>query len=115
VAPGSTVYSDGLAYVKAFDARNCLHSPIVTGSGRASAQHPAFIWVNTLLGNVKNVLTGTFHAFNLEHAPRYPTEFEYRFNRRVDLGSMIERFGYAALRTPGSSCWLRFIRNQVGK
>lgn len=100
VAPGSTVYSDGLACFKAFDARNCLHSPIVTGSGRASAQHPAFKWVNTLLGNVKNALTGTFHAFNLKHAPRYLAEFEYRFNRRFDLGAMIERFGYAALRTP---------------
>lgn len=72
----------------------------MTDSGHASAQHPAFKWVNTLLGNVKNALTGTFHAFNLKHAPRYLADFEYRFNRRFDLGSMIERFGYAALRTP---------------
>lgn len=49
---------------------------------------------------MKNALTGTFHAFDLKHAPRYLAEFEYRFNRRFDLGSMIERFSYAALRTP---------------
>ena len=100
VAPGSTVFSDGLACFRAFDARECQHLPIVTGSGRASAQHPTFKWVNTLLGNVKNALSGTFHAFDLKHAPRYLAEFEYRFNRRFDLGAMIERFSYAALRTP---------------
>ena len=100
VAPGSTVYSDGLACFKAFDERNCKHEPIVTGSGRAGAQNPVFKWVNTLLGNVKNALNGTFHAFDLKHSPRYLAEFEYRFNRRFDLGAMIERFSYAALRTP---------------
>lgn len=88
MAPRSTVYSDGLACFKAFDARNCLHSPIVTGSGRASAQHPVFKRVNTLPGNVQSALTGTFHAFNLKHAPRYLAELEYRFNRRFDLGSI---------------------------
>lgn len=46
------------------------------------------------------LVAGTFHAFHLKHAPRYLAEFEYRFNRRFDLGSMIERFSYVALRTP---------------
>lgn len=100
VAPGSTVYSDGLACFKAFDGCGCTHESIVTGGGRASAQNPAFKWVNTLLGNVKNALRGTFHAFDLKHSARYLAEFEYRFNRRFDLGSMIERFSHAALRTP---------------
>lgn len=100
VAPASTVFSDGLACFKAFDTRDCQHIASVTGGGRASVQHPSFKWVNTLLGNVKNSLTGTFHAFHLKHAPRYLAEFEYRFNRRFDLGSMIERFSYAAMRTP---------------
>lgn len=100
IAPGSTVFSDGLACFKAFDARGCQHIASITGGGRASVQHPSFKWVNTLLGNVKNSLAGTFHAFHLKHAPRYLAEFEYRFNRRFDLGSMIERFSYVALRTP---------------
>lgn len=100
VAPGSTVFSDGLACFKAFHTEHCQHIAIVTGSGRASAQNPVFKWVNTLLGNVKNALSGTFHAFHPKHAPRYLAEFEYRFNRRFDLGSMIERFSYIALRTP---------------
>ncbi|MCK2094616.1 MULTISPECIES: IS1595 family transposase [Pseudomonadota] len=100
VVPGSTVHSDGLACFKAFDTRGCQHLPTVTGGGRASARLPVFKWVNTLLGNVKNALTGTFHSFDLKHAPRYLAEFEYRFNRRFNLGTMIERFSYVALRTP---------------
>ncbi len=100
VAPASKVYSDGLACFKAFEGHGCTHQPIVTGGGRASAQNPNFKWVNTLLGNVKNALRGTFHAFDLKHSARYLAEFEYRFNRRFDLGSMIERFSHAALRTP---------------
>jgi len=32
--------------------------------------------------------------------PRYLAEFEYRFNRRFDLPSMIERLTSVALRTP---------------
>jgi len=65
--------------------------PIVTGSGRKAAQHPTFSWVNTLLGNVKTALTGTFLAIREKHVPRYLAEFDYRFNRRFDLPAMIER------------------------
>lgn len=91
-------------------------SPSWQGGDRASAQEPTFKWVNTLLGNVKNALRGTFHAFELKYSARYLVEFKYSFNRRFDLGSMIERFSYAALRTPPMSYrllkLLRFIRNQ---
>ena len=34
------------------------------------------------------------------HAGRTLAEFEYRFNRRFDLASMIPRLTYAAVRTP---------------
>lgn len=52
------------------------------------------------MGNVKNAITGTYHAIRGKHTPRYLTEFEYRFNRRYDLGAMIPRFLTVALRTP---------------
>ena len=74
--------------------------PLITGSCRQAAQHPAFKWVNTLLGNIKNALLGTFHAIRGKHVPRYLAEFEYRFNRRFDLPAMIERLTFVALRTP---------------
>ena len=98
--PGSIVFSDGLACFSAVTSAGCRHVPIVTGSGRKAAQHPTFNWVNTLLGNIKTALTGTFHAIREKHVPRYLAEFEYRFNRRFDLPSMIERLAYVALRTP---------------
>jgi hypothetical protein len=34
-----------------------------------------------------------------KHAARYLAEFEYRFNRRYDLGAMIPRLARAALAT----------------
>jgi transposase-like protein len=97
---GSLVTSDGLNCFEGVRNAGCLHQPITVGSGRQAAQHPAFKWVNTVLGNVKNALRSTFHAVREKHAPRYLAEFEYRFNRRFDLPSMIERLVYVAAKTP---------------
>jgi hypothetical protein len=60
--PGAVVFSYGLVCFSAVTSAGCRHVPIVTGSGRKAAQHPTFNWVNTLVGNVKTVLTGTYHA-----------------------------------------------------
>lgn len=97
---GSTVFSDGLYCFRAVAESGCEHVAIVTGGGRNSAQHSTFKWVNTMLGNVKNALLGTFHAIREKHVPRYLAEFEYRFNRRFDLPVMIERLLFVSLRTP---------------
>jgi hypothetical protein len=66
---------------------------------RASRQKPALKWINTVLGNIKSVLVGTYRAVHPKHAPRYLVEFEYRFNRRYRLETMIPRLAYIALRT----------------
>src|SRR5680860_1607146 len=72
--------SDGLSAFRALRAEVESHLAIVTGSGRASAEHPQFRWVNILLGNLKNALTGTYHAFKFaQYAPRYLADFQYRF------------------------------------
>jgi hypothetical protein len=89
-----------LACFAAVTTAGCQHVPIVTGSGRKAAQHLTFKRVNTLLGNIKTALAGTFHAIREKHVPHYLAEFEYRFNRRFDLPAMIERLGYVGLRTP---------------
>ena len=39
-------------------------------------------------------------AIRDKHVPRYLAEFEYRFNRRYDLATIMPRFGYVAVRTP---------------
>ena len=72
----------------------------VTGGGKAAVERPEFRWVNTILGNIKNALCGTYHAVRPKYAQRYLAEFEYRFNRRFDLPDIIPRLVYVALRTP---------------
>ncbi|MCP5010333.1 MAG: IS1595 family transposase [Aestuariibacter sp.] len=90
--PGSKVVSDGLACFNAVTDMGCGHEVHIVGSGPESVEHPAFHWVNTMLGNVKNALRGTYHAIQAKHLPRYLAEFHYRFNRRYDLLSIISRF-----------------------
>ena len=69
-------------------------------AGKPLLSAPSFRWVNTILGNVKNALRGTYHAIRPKYAQRYLSEFEYRFNRRFDLPDIIPRLVYVALRTP---------------
>ena len=70
------------------------------GSGRAAVERSEFRWVNTVLGNVKSALHGTYHAIRPKYAQRYLAEFEYWFNRRFDLPAIIPRLFHVALRTP---------------
>jgi transposase-like protein len=99
ILPGSTVVSDGLRCFNAFGETGCTHTAIITGSGKKSSKHPAFTWVNTVLGNLKNSLSGTYHSFRPMYSERYLAEFQYRFNRRFNLKKMIPRFVYVAART----------------
>jgi hypothetical protein len=62
LSPGSTVYSDGLSCFFGIKDVGCRHQPIVTGSGKKAVQNLTFKWVNTMLGNLKNSLAGTYHA-----------------------------------------------------
>lgn len=99
LAPGSHVVSDGLKCFKAVGRVGYDHTVIITGGGPASCKIPEFTWVNTIIGNVKNSLRGTFHAVSEKHFHRYLAEFCYRFNRRFDLRQLIPRFCYIAVRT----------------
>ena len=70
------------------------------GGGRQAAQRPEFRWVNTMLGNLKTALKGTYHAIDhAKYAHRYLAEFAYRFNRRFDLPAMVPRLLRAAIIT----------------
>lgn len=97
---GTIVVSDGLACFRAVSQTGAGHAPIVTGGGAQAMTIPELKWVNTVLGNVKNAIHGTYHAIGAKHLPRYLAEFCYRFNRRFDLAGMFERLGFAAARTP---------------
>lgn len=96
LTPGSTVQSDGLACFGGVEAAGCQHRARVTGGGKAACEMPELLWVNTILGNVKRSLHGTYHAFAAKYAARYLAEFQYRFNRRYDLTALPERLLQAA-------------------
>ena len=98
-APGSNVVSDGLSCWPAVERAGCKHFPMLTGSGKRAANWAPFRWVNTTLGNIKTALVGTYHHVSPKHAPSYLASFAYRFNRRRQLDSIIERLAWAAVHT----------------
>lgn len=98
LVPTSLVVSDGLWCFQAVEAAGCFHQREVVGKERKSTSMECFSWINTVLGNLKNAITGTYHAFDFEkYANRYLGEFQYRFNRRFDLASMLKRLFVAAV------------------
>lgn len=100
VASASAVISDGLACFKAAKQANCEQLGVVTGGSLGWLDHPAFNWVNTMLGNVKNSLRGSCHTFGAKHLPRYLAEYCFRFNHRFDLKSMLVELGHAIVASP---------------
>jgi hypothetical protein len=87
---------------------SAAHERVVVGT-RKSSDLQCFHWVNTLLGNIKSSIQGTYHGFKFtKYAPRYLAELQYRFNRRFDLPSMLPRLLRAcALTTARPEKWLR--------
>jgi hypothetical protein len=98
-APGSSIVSDGLSCWPAVEKAGCSHRPMAAGAGRRAASWTPFKWVNTCLGNVKTALAGTYHHVSAKHAQSYLTSFAYRFNRRFQFDSIVERLAWAAVRT----------------
>jgi ISXO2-like transposase domain len=94
------VLSDGLNCFPGVEQGGAFHVPEVVGAGRRSTDMPCFTWINTVLGNVKTALAGTYHAFNFrKYAHRYLAECQYRFNRRFDLKAILPRLVHAAVAT----------------
>jgi transposase-like protein len=93
------VVTDGLPCFTAVSRQGFTHIPLPT-NGNKSLQDSTFKWVNTILGNVKCALVGTYRAISCKHVPRYLSSFAYRFNRRFCLPDMFDRLAYVALRTP---------------
>jgi transposase-like protein len=90
VAPGSVVFSDGLTCFRAVVNAGCKHVSEIIG-GRKPKDVPVFQWLNTIMGNVKTGLSGTYHAFDFKkYGDRYLAEVVYRFNRRFDLKGMLQ-------------------------
>ena len=64
---------------------------------------PQFRAVNTLLGNLKNAINGTYHDFDFaKYAHRHLAEFQYRFNRRFDMKTIQQTLLASLLAAPPS-------------
>jgi hypothetical protein len=100
--------SDGLACFAAVPEANCQHQAIIVG-GRKPKDLLEFLWVNTILSNLKTSLGGAYHAFGFaKYASRYLAAFAYRFNRRFQLDTLPMRLLVAAATIgPRSDTWLR--------
>jgi ISXO2-like transposase domain/Transposase zinc-ribbon domain len=96
--PGSVVVSDGApSFNYARWNQLAQHRPIVTGGGKQACAIPQLKAVNTVLGNLKTAITGTYHAFKFrKYADRYLAEYQYRFNRRFHLATLMQRLIRAA-------------------
>jgi hypothetical protein len=97
LSPDTLVVSDALACFAAVSEAGCAHQPIVVGA-RKPKDLPDFLWVNTVLGNVKTSLSGAYHAFDFrKYAERYLGAIAYRFNRRFKLDTLPQRLLVAAV------------------
>jgi transposase-like protein len=97
--PGTSVVSDGLNCFPAVKDAGCEHHAIIKSGDTTSMEYSEFKWVDTMIGNVKNSIHGTYHAISEKHVPRYLAEFCFRFNRRFELGKMIKQLAQAAVNT----------------
>jgi hypothetical protein len=86
----------------------CQHTAIVVG-GRKPKEMLEFLWLNTVLGNLKTSLGGAYHAFGFaKYASRYLGAFAYRFNRRFKLDQLPTRLLAASIAAgPRPADWLR--------
>ena len=88
--------------------RLALDAFVYTGKGSPTLADrtkklPQFKAINTLLGNLKTAIGGTYHAFDFaKYAHRYLAEFQYRFNRRFDMRAVFTRLLAALVAVPAS-------------
>ena len=105
IEPRSSAASDGLSCWPAVTKADVDRFPMRTGSGRQAAQWAPFKWVNTVLGNIKTAITGTYHHVSPKHAERYLASFAYRFNRRYDLETITQRLAWTCTQTKPHPYW----------
>jgi hypothetical protein len=70
IAAGATVVTDGLWCFRGLADAGCDHVALPTGRGRRAARHPAFQRVNTMLGNIKTAIVGTYKSVSKKHIMR---------------------------------------------
>jgi len=88
--PKTIVTSDGLGCFAAITEAGCIHMPRVVGALKPRDLLPEFKWINTVLGNLKTMMSGAFKALKYrKYAQTDLGVFAYQFNHRFDLREMI--------------------------
>lgn len=98
--PSCYVVTDGLHCFNALADHSEKHVSIPMKVDPKTGKRPYFKWINTILGNVKTSLTGTYKSRKIEYTARYLAEFQYRINRRFDLETILTRLIHACCHTP---------------
>jgi hypothetical protein len=62
--------SDGLACFRGIADAGIEPLATLTGSGACGVELPERTWVNTIVGNVKTVMRGTYHKASPRHRTR---------------------------------------------
>ena len=104
------VTSDGLGCFAAVTEAGCIRMPMVLGALKPR-DLPEFKWINTVLGNLKTMMSGAFKALKYrKYAQTYLGAFAYRFNHRFDLRNLIANLIVDVVRTKPTAT--RVIRDR---
>jgi hypothetical protein len=102
--PMARVVTDGLGCFRGLAEAGATHTALIVAQLGHAEKLPQFKCVNTMLGNIKSAITGTYLAVR-KHADRTLAEFEWRFNHRDDLAAMIPVLACAAARSEPAPYW----------
>ncbi|MCP4352939.1 MAG: IS1595 family transposase, partial [Desulfobacterales bacterium] len=85
ITSGSHIVTDALNCFKGVED-TCSHEVHVSNVMSEKEKEDHFKWINTIISNVKTLISGTFHSIECHrYAFRYFGAITYRFNRRWDL------------------------------
>jgi transposase-like protein len=97
----SIVITDGFMPFRGLSNVVPFHGAINTSGIYDNPDNKIFHWVNTMIGNVKRAIHGTYHSVSSRHLPRYLAEYCFRFNNRFCMGAMVSSLiGHAAATHP---------------
>lgn len=85
----SIVITDDFGPLRGVVDNVAFYGTIKTKGIYNNADNRIFHWVNTMIGNVKRAISGTYHSVSPRHLPRYLAEFCFRFNNRFFMGAMV--------------------------
>jgi hypothetical protein len=105
IAVGATVVTYGLSCFRGLADAGCDHIALPTETGLRAVQHASFQWVNRMIINIKTAVVGTYKSVSKKHMVPTLAEFEWRFNHRENLASMIPVLACAGARTKPKPYW----------